>query len=196
MRLCFVSIAFLFLFAKDVISCPCFRDCTGPNVSTLVGADFCDREDVQKMLNQSGSDRVKCIYNPGPSKNIRISRACDSSSPGVVNQYKSVIQNLFSETQLRNIVHPNWTYFPRPVGDSDFNHHPIVHSYWTIGQGQNMTLPVVHDLNGNVMFHPRANAILYCRTLLQHSCLDHPLRSATRTAKIFIDGVEVYLCFH
>ena len=194
----FVSIALLLRFPNDFISSSRFRDCTGPNVSTLVGTDFCDRDDVQKMLTQSGSDRVKCIYNPGPSKNIRISRACDSSSPGVVDQYKSVVASLFSETQLK-VVHPNWVFHPRPDGDSNINIHSIMHSYWTIGQGQNMRLPVVHNGSGSVMLYPRANAILYCRVLFDHNCVDHPLRGASRTAKIFIDGAEVnmhfvYLC--
>lgn len=163
------------------------RTCTGPNVSTLVGTDFCDRDDVQKMLNKTGSDSIRCIYNPGATKRIRLSRSCHSSLPtGVAN---NVEQGYFRASEIG--AH-GLLYDPPPDGDD-----ARYGSYWTIPHDQTLRVPVMTS-QGNVAGPQRLNAILYCRTLEQssHKCIDNPLRSATRTAKIFIDGVQVSVtCF-
>ncbi len=162
------------------------RTCTGPNVSTLVGADLCDRDDVQKMLNETGSDSIRCIFNPGAAKRIRLSTSCHSSLPtGVAN---NVEQGYF---RANEIGEHSLLYNPPPDGiDARYG------SFWTIPHNQSMPVPVV-TAQGNVIGRQRLNAILYCRTLEQSSqkCIDNPLRSATRTAKIFIDGVQVSVAY-
>jgi hypothetical protein len=134
------------------------------------------------MLNETGSDLIKCIYNPGASKRIRFSSACHSSLP--TNVANNVEHGLFKDS---NILSFGLSYHPPPDGSNE-----RYGSYWTIGQGQIMNVPVLSAGN-QVVGSQRLNAILYCRTLEHGSqkCIDNPLRSATRTVKIFIDGVQV-----
>ena len=156
------------------------RDCSGPNVTTSVGVDFCDRLDVQQMLNASGSDFVRCIYNPGPAKHIRLSKSCHSSQP----------TNVANNVEHRYLkTHDLLGYVMDPAPDGD---NPRFGSFWTLGSNQTMRLPVVH-IGPQETMPLRVSAILYCRNLEQSSfkCLDNPLKDATRRAKIFIDGIEV-----
>ncbi len=134
------------------------------------------------MLNETGSDLIRCIYNPGAEKRIRLSSGCHSSLPtGVAN---NVEKGYFKSSDISPY---GLSYDPAPNGDD-----PRYGSYWTIAQGQAMPVPAI-TAGGSVIARHRLNAILYCRTLEHGSqkCIDNPLRSATRTAKIFIDGVQV-----
>lgn len=140
------------------------------------------------MLNASGSDFVRCIYNPGPAKHIRLSRSCHSSLP--TNVANNVEHSYFKTHELEGHV-----FDPAPDGDDQ-----RYGSYWTIGSNQTMRLPVKH-LGPQTSIPLRVNAILYCRNIEQSSfkCVDNPLRGATRRAKIYIDGIEVsfkYLIYH
>jgi hypothetical protein len=134
------------------------------------------------MLNETGKDLIQCIYNPGASKRIRFSSACHSSLPTSVAN--NVEHGILKDSNIRGY---ELSYHPPPDGSDD-----RYGSYWTIGQGQIMNVPVI-SAGGQVVGRQRLNAILHCRTLEpgSHKCIDNPLRSATRTAKIYIDGVQV-----
>jgi hypothetical protein len=156
-------------------------------VTTLVGADFCDRHDVQAMLKESGSDIVKCIYNPGPQKKIRLSHSCQSSIPSEViyHLFTSVYGYLGDEYEY--IPSGSWPY---PSG-----------TYWIIDQHQAFPIPRIRKIsNHQETVIPKVSSILFCRALWPHGeCRDSPVRGARRIAKIFIDDVEVSkstLVFH
>jgi hypothetical protein len=137
---------------------------------------------VEKMLNETGSELIRCVYNPGATKRIRFSSACHSSLPtGIAN---NIERGFFRASEIQSY---GLSYNPPPDGDD-----ARYGSYWTIGQGQILTVPVISS-GGSVIGSQRLNAILYCRTLEPGSqkCVDNPLRSSTRTAKIFIDGLQV-----
>lgn len=117
------------------------RDCTGPNVTTVVGVDFCDRSDIQNMLNESNSDRVKCVYNPGNRKRVRFAHACQSSTPSHVSldQRKHIYSG---EPEWDDKL---WNFDP-PGGC----HGCKSGAHWLINAGQKFRLPVLRE-----RYHPR-----------------------------------------
>jgi hypothetical protein len=154
------------------------RNCTGPNVSTLVGVDFCDRDDVQMMLNDSNSDMVKCVYNPGLQKRIRLSLSCQSSLPS--SKLTDVFENVIK-------FPPNVDVSPQPTGGC-FESGCI----WIIEPGTSFRIPSIQYPGHENKQMIKVGSILFCRELWPHNeCRDNPLRGATRIAKIFIDGIEV-----
>lgn len=180
------------------------RDCTGPNVTTLLGADFCDRSDVQKMLNESNSDKVKCIYNPGLPKRIRFSTICHSSLPSPHADWHKR-HFLIGAQEYGKGLHEHYLrtgYFsPNPDSLPDFEHG----AFWTIGQEATFRVPVLKDRDTDAVIHNfTMNSVLFCRNLKKimmfdtgqthFACIDNPLRSATRTARIFLDGIQVCAC--
>jgi hypothetical protein len=165
------------------------RNCTGPNVTTLVGSDFCDRSDVQKMLNETNSDLVKCIYNPGNSKIIRFSSVCHSSVPS--DHMNLLEQGLIGTEPISPNLLMTANFFPSP----DFL-NPMSGAVWTIQPGEHFRVPVLKDTStGDIIHSFRVNSVLFCRVMkitgMVNSCVDNPLRSATRIAKILVDGIEV-----
>ncbi len=155
------------------------RDCTGPNVSTLVGVDFCDRDDVQMMLNYSNSDLVKCVHNPGLRKRIRLSPSCQSSLPS--SKLTDVFENLYGN--VPGII----SISPEPTGGCHASG-----CVWILEQGESFRIPRIQypGLASTQMI--KVGSILFCRELWPHNeCRDSPLRGATRIAKIFVDGIEV-----
>ncbi len=148
-----------------------------------MGADFCDRDDVQRMLNESNSDAVKCIYNPGPSKRIRLSSACQSSLPS------QVLVDVFEFIYGKDEAPAGYEVYPSYVGRFPSG------AYWIVEQNQALRVPVIRSASDHQQaFHLKVSSVLFCRVLWPHGeCRDTPLRGASRMAKMFIDGIEVRL---
>lgn len=195
-----------------------YRDCSGANVSSLVGADFCDRPDLEDMLKRANSDRVKCIYNPGPSKRIRFSYSCQSSFPS--HESLDSLSTIYSTIDFGFALNTEWKSRDPGLGE-----HPSGLQYnsgygvnfwgggrlrsagvvWEINQNQAFRIPSIQrvDGSGQVLEERQmmVSSVLFCRELMgPGDCRDNPLRGARRSAKIFVDGIEVfarsgYLCF-
>ncbi len=159
--------------------------------------DFCDRPDIQKMLNESNSDQVKCVFNPGDAKRVRFTHACQSSTPSHVPLEQR--KNIYRE-------HPEWDWklwnFDPPatcIGCKSGAH-------WTINPGERYRLPILRERYGEpYVYNVKISGILYCRDIWtggeyanwgDGECTDHPLRGASRLAKIYVDGTEVLFTSH
>ena len=184
-----------------------YRDCSGANVSSLVGADFCDRPDLKDMLRHANSDRVKCIYNPGPSKRIRFSYSCQSSLPSHESLHQ--LRTIYSVFDFGFSANTEWNSAQReflqydPPGHS--GHYLSSGVYWEINQNQAFRIPAIRLVsNGQVREEHQmmVSSVLFCRELMNPGdCRDNPLRGARRSARIFVDGIEVLhnrecLCFN
>lgn len=148
------------------------------------------------MLEESNSDGVKCIYNPGNTKRVRFGYACQSSTPSHVSMDQR--KTIYSAPPILDRHYEyKWSKQGTCVGCKTGAH-------WTINQGDIFQLPKNHEMgyDGEVqkVFEMKFSAVLYCRTLWElgemgnwgtGECTDHPLRGASRVAKIYIDGVEV-----
>jgi hypothetical protein len=140
------------------------------------------------MLNRSSSDHVKCVFNPGNAKRVRFAHACQSSTPSHVSLDQ--LKNIYSGTP--ELDGKLWNFDPPGTC-----HGCKSGAHWTIMPGERFRLPILR--NGTSVYDMKISAILFCQTLMggdpmlwgNGECTVHPLRGATRLAKIYVDGIEV-----
>lgn len=160
------------IFVGCMISLPNRSNCTGPSVTALVGSDLCDRPDIETMLRNAGSDRIKCIHNPGAAKRVRFGFACHSAGPPL---------------ELGSMIHG-------PSDDSAYSYLPPFdgHNWYNIGGEDNFTVPTILK-PGQAPSVMIIFSVLFCRSTNGGTgeCADTPIRGATRVASASIDGQTV-----